>query len=156
MALLVGPIWCKMIPCLEKFVFFLSVLRPSELIRIEPFEKLKLTSNVLDKMISMESNEGFSVVQCAALCREQGCNLWRQIPPSVCQVGFQSFLAPPAAQPGSFSAGNGEKFFSSVEPDLGKLRQRERDLSYPWSTNWVRCGWRLESSVNFERSTKSN
>ena len=108
-----------------KIMLFLCVLRHSALVRIEPFVKLNWSSDVLDQMISMESNEGFTVVQCAALCKEQGCNLWRRIPPSVCQVGFQSFVAAPAAPTGSFLAGNGEKFFSSVEHELGKLCKLE-------------------------------
>ena len=104
-----------------KLMFFLTLWRPSVLVRIEPFVKLKLSSDVLVQMISLESNVGFTVVQCATLCREKGCNLWRQIPPSVCQVGFQSLVAVPAAQSGSISPGNGEKFFSSAEHELGKL-----------------------------------
>ena len=106
-------------------MLFLCLLRRSALVRIEPFVKLNWSSDVLDQMISLESNVGFTVVQCAALCREQGCNLWRRIPPSVCQVGFQSFVTAPRAQPGSFLAGNGEKFFSSAEHELGKLCKEE-------------------------------
>ena len=101
--------------------FFAIFSRPLSLTSAQHFARTRSSFDVLEPMISMESNVGFSAIHCAALCKVQQCDLWRRIPPSVCQIGFESLMAAPAAQPVSLTAAaNGEKFYSSMERELGK------------------------------------